>query len=142
MSPDTLTLGPFVFTDFRVPDRMPFGGKQQLVIHKMPGGARSIDAMGPDDNDRAWAGTMWGDNAYSDMLTLDALRRQGAPLAFSWGAESRTAIIMEFKAEVEKWTCVHYDITVVLDDDGDGAGGSLSLDAMVSSDLIAAVGLL
>ena len=72
MALDTLVLGPFVFTDFRVPDRMPFGGKQQLVIHKMPGGARTIDAMAPDDNDRTWSGTMRGANAYSDIQTLDA----------------------------------------------------------------------
>ena len=141
MALDVLILGPFEFTDFAVPERMALGGKQQLIIHKMPGGDRAIDAMGSDDDDRRWSGILWGEDAEAKALTLDAMRRQGTELPFSWGAESRTAVIFDFKAQFEKFNCVHYDITVVLSDNqagGGGGGETPSFDSMIGGDLSAA----
>ena len=145
MPTDVLTLGPFVFTDFAVPEKLPFGGKQQLHVHKMPGGSRVIDAMGADDIDRLWSGTLWGDTALSDALTLDAMRRAGEPLPYSNGVESRTVVILEFLPMVRKVTCVEYSIILVCADGGEGNGGLGGLfgaiDSLVSSDIGAAIGL-
>ena len=90
MALDVMILGPFVFTDFAVPDRLPFGGKQHMTVHKMPGGSRVIDCMGPDDDDRSWSGILWGDDALAEALTLDAMRRAGeAPSLFRSRQELR-----------------------------------------------------
>lgn len=138
MALDTLVLGGFVFTDFAVPDQMPFGGRQHTVVHKMPGGARVIDCMGPDDADRTWSGILWGAGALGQMLSLDALRRAGTELPFSWGAEGRTAVISDCHFEVKKFQCVHYTITVILTDGG--TGGALGLaEEMILADLGAAL---
>lgn len=140
MALDTLILGPFVFTDFAVPNRMPFGGKHQLHVQKMPGGARAIDCMGPDDEDVSWSGTLWGNDALSKAQTLDAMRRSGLELPFSWGAQSRTAVIADLKIEVEKFTCIHYAITVVLTDSTTSSVIS-SVDDIIGGDLSAALAL-
>jgi hypothetical protein len=145
VSTDVLILGPFVFTDFSVPERLPFGGRQQMHIHRMPGGSRVIDCMGPDDIDRIWNGTLWGDTALSDALALDAMRQAGEPLAYSNGVEARTAVILEFLPLVRKVTCVEYSIAIVMADGGsDGASGfGLSaIDSLIGADLSAAIGLL
>jgi hypothetical protein len=140
MALDTLLLGPFTFTDFSVPDRMSYGGKHALHVNKMPGGGRVIDAYGPDDDDRSWSGILWGDDAMSKMQTLDAMRRSGIELPFSWGAESRTCVISEFKANVEKFTCIHYSITIILTDGGFTSLIS-SIDDMIQGDMASALSL-
>jgi hypothetical protein len=43
-----LTLGGIVFDDFSTPSAMGAGGKQAMVIHKLPGGSRVIDTLGLD----------------------------------------------------------------------------------------------
>jgi hypothetical protein len=45
---DTLILGGIAFDSFSTPSRMGAGGKQAMVVHKLPGGARVIDTLGLD----------------------------------------------------------------------------------------------
>lgn len=140
MSFDTLALGPFTFSGFSVPDEMPLETEQKVVKHQMPGGLRTVDVMGPDDQDPRWSGTLWGENAFSDMLTLYAMCQQGQELPFSWGAEARTVIITKFKGSVIKEACIKYEISLMYtDDSGSGSSGaSMSIDSMVQSDLSSA----
>ena len=37
---DVLTLGGISFTGYSPPDKMGAGGKQAMVVHKLPGGSR------------------------------------------------------------------------------------------------------
>src|SRR5215212_9196175 len=137
MATDVLVLGPFVFTDFSVPDRLPLGGRQHHMVHKMPGGDRVIDCLGPDDADRAWSGTLWGNRAQGDALMLDALRRAGKPLSYSNGFEARTVVITEFQARVQKPTCIEYSICVTPSDNpGGSSGGGANVGALVVADLV------
>lgn len=143
MALDVLTLGPFVFDDFSVPEKLPFGGRQKLTVHKLPGGSRVVDAMGPDDIERNWTGTLWGQDAFSDALTLDAMRRAGEPLPYSNGVEARTVVIVEFLPLVRKFTCVEYSISLLtVDDSSAGVSGFGGLDDILGADLSFAMGLL
>ena len=58
-------LGPIALQGFEVPESITIGGAQRLAIHRLPGGARVIDALGPDDA----AGTAGG-AATSGILGL------------------------------------------------------------------------
>ena len=53
---DVLTVAGIPFTDFAPPDAMPGGGDQAMVGHKLPGGQRVIDILGPDEADVTWSG--------------------------------------------------------------------------------------
>ena len=53
---DVLSLGGVVFQDYSPPESMMLGGREALVIHKLPGGSRVIGEFGPDEADIGWKG--------------------------------------------------------------------------------------
>src|SRR5690242_17085448 len=99
MSDIVLVLGPVAFSDFEVPERIRFGGAQRLTVHKLPGGARVIDALGPDDTELGWSGIFAGPDATERALLLDQLRVRGAVLPLkSWNSRQRNAYTQTARA--------------------------------------------
>jgi len=145
MATDALILGPFVFDDWSTPDHLPFGGRQQVIIHRMPGGSRVVDCMGPDDHERIIVGKLYGSDAINQALMLDALRSSGSELPYSNGVEARTVVIAEFSPRMIKVNYIEFDMTLVTSDDSGGGAigfGISAIDNMLASDLSAAVSLL
>ncbi len=99
---DVLLLGPVAFVDYSTPSHVPFGGEQALVVHKLPGGSRVIDTLGPNDMDISWHGRFFGSDAYATALLLDSLRRAGQPLPLSFAGQAYTVVIQEFTADIER----------------------------------------
>src|SRR5277367_6265103 len=114
---DYLQLGPVSFQDFELPGRIRFGGAQRLAVHVLPGGARVIDAMGPDDADIAWGGAFSGVDAADNARALDLMRVQGGVWTLAWDAFCYLVVIREFAAAYEHSNWVPYRIscTVVQD---------------------------
>lgn len=142
---DVLILGPIIFTDFGVPERMPFGGRQAMAVHKLLGGRRAIDTLGPDDHDIYWRGTFYGNDAYSTCLALDALRAQGQPMPLSFAGQSFVVVIAEFRADIERLPqLIEYSITCVISQNGgQGVLGAIGFGAgsLLSGDLTSAIAL-
>ena len=138
-----LTLGPVVFQDFEVPESMPFGGDHELVVHKTPGGARTIDAMGPDDFDRRWSGRFRGYAAESRAKQLDFLRQQGQPLLLTWSTFRYQVLIKSFEPIFLQPFEIPYSITclVVSDEASPILPGLPGLDELIGSDLANALTL-
>lgn len=113
----TPVLGSVALEGFEVPERIGIGGRQQLAIHKLPGGGRVIDAMGPDEASIRWSGTFSGPAAAERVRTLERLRRVGAPLELSWDGWRYTVIIQEFTADVANpwWIPYRIQLCVVPD---------------------------
>lgn len=103
-------LGPITFQDFEVPEQITFGGRQKLVVHMLPGGARVIDAMGPEDGPIAWSGIFSGQSAAERVRALDRLRQSGASLPLTWGGWRYQVIIQNFQANSTKETWIPYRI--------------------------------
>lgn len=97
-----LLLGPVVFQDFEVPEAVHFGGIQRLAVHRLPGGARVVDAMGREETDIVFSGTFSGAEATSRARLLDALRGAGLPLPLSWDGFTYTVVIRAFEARYER----------------------------------------
>lgn len=139
MATDVLTLGGIVFDDFSTPERVPFGGNQAIVVHKLPGGSRAIDTLGPDDKDIVLQGKFFNDGAYATALALDAMRAAGQVLPLVWGGTYRSVIIASFDPVVIRmpfW--VEYSITLTVATNpalGDLTTSTSSMDDLVSSDL-------
>ena len=126
MALDTLVLGGMVFTDFAVPEHMPFGGEQAMVVHKLPGGQRVIDTLGPDDMNITWNGRFWGNGALGQAMALDAMRRAGTPLPLVYAGHAYIVVIDSFSAEIERVpmnVLYHISCTVATNSMGGGAGG-------------------
>ena len=113
-----LLLGPVTFQGFELPARIGFGGAQMLAIHRLPGGARVIDAMGPDDAPIMWSGAFAGPDAADRARILDVLREQGLPLPLAWAGFAYLVVIAAFEAQYERPNWVPYRIacTVLLDE--------------------------
>jgi hypothetical protein len=139
----TLTLGGVVFTGFEIPESIPFGGEQMLAVHKLPGGNRIIDAMGPDDSDIRWSGRFRGPDGESRAVLLDFMRRQGRQVLLGWGLHRYQVLIREFKADFQQPYEIPYSITctVVLDEVQALASAAVGFVESLAADLLGATGL-
>lgn len=102
---DQLILGGIVFenVEYAPPTKMPFGGQQAMIVHKLPGGSRVIDLLGPDEDDITWAGFFFTPAALARCQTLDAMRASGAVLTLSFGGMSRSVVIKRFKGSIRRY---------------------------------------
>ncbi|CAN7329592.1 hypothetical protein LJR084_001928 [Variovorax sp. LjRoot84] len=113
-----LLLGPFEFSNLEVPESLTLGGAQSLAKHKFPGGARNVQALGPDHAPISWGGLMLGETALDRAKGLDFLRIQGNPLSLTFFDSTYTVVIERFEYTVERYYKVGYRITLeVVSDD-------------------------
>ena len=105
-----LVLGPVAFQGFEVPEQVTVGGRQRLVVHRMPGGGRVVDALGPDDAELVWSGTLSGPDAAERFRLLDTLRRAGEPLALAWDAFAYGVVISNLEADIASPWWIPYRI--------------------------------
>lgn len=109
-----VVLGSVTFAELEVPEKALFGGRHQLHIHKLPGGARVIDAMGRDDLDIAWSGILEGPFASQRALEIDQLRVSGQQIALSWDLLSWTVVVSDFVAHYMRRNWIPYEIKCVV----------------------------
>jgi hypothetical protein len=141
MPTSVLTLGGIAFDDFSTPSGMGAGGNQAMIVHKLSGGSRVIDVLGPDEADIAWRGEFFGDDAYTNALTIDGLRAGGQVQSLSFAGQSRQVIINTFTWQIHRepvWVAYEISCTVYqnpslgnLSPTGDAG----SVDNLVGSDL-------
>jgi hypothetical protein len=113
-----LRLGDFEFEHLEVPESIALGGSQRLAVHKYPGGARTVQAMGADHEPLQWSGLLLGGNALERAKYLDFLRVQGASLPLSFFDSTYTVVIANFRFVVERYYKVGYTISLeVVSDD-------------------------
>lgn len=129
-----LMLDDFLFEEFEIPDKIPISGKQTLAVHKLIGGNRVIDAMGPDPDEIRWSGRFQGGDVVSRARELEVMRDSGQPVQFLCGSIAKTVLVSEFKFDFERPYQAPYEICcTVLPDDADDTDPSL--DDLVSSDM-------
>ncbi len=139
----SVSLGPIVFTGFEVPSRINFGGTQQLVVHKFPGGARVIDSLGDDPARPEWKGCFTGPAAAARARQVNAMRLAAQPVPLSFGPFTAQVVIKRFAASYERngyW--IPYSITCeVLPPQMDGGGvGDAALAGLIGADAAGALG--
>lgn len=131
-----LVLGGFVFTDYAIPEKVPLGGEHHFVTHRLIGGARVIDAMGPDDADISWTGRFQGPNAVQKAMALDQLRKSGAQVPLIVDSQFYTVGVHKFTWDYERFYQIIYSITCLV---VSSAGGSFAvpdtLASLVSGDM-------
>lgn len=94
-----LQLGDFEFQGLELPEVIKRGGKQAVIVQKLVGGARTIDAMGRDDDPLSWEGIFMGAAAYDRASYLDSLRIAGQQLVLAWNNNNYTVLISEYVYE-------------------------------------------
>lgn len=142
MAEGGLLLGPILFQDFELPERVRWGGAQKLVVHRLPGGVRVIDQFGRDDADIVWSGMFTGDDATLRARSLDLMRTQGGTWPLTWDQFFYTVMIARFDAEFDRPNWIPYRIACkVLRDEVEAMATTVvTLADGVLSDLAAADG--
>ncbi len=140
MSDFSLTLGPVAFAGFELPSSIAIGGRQRLAIHRLPGGIRVIDALGPDPADIGFSGIFTGPDAADRARLLDALRVAGAALPLAWDAFLYTVIIERFEADYRSPWWIPYRLTcsVLRDEAAAVVTALVEFAPAITSDLLAA----
>ncbi len=144
MANDFMMLGPIVFDQFSTPERMGFGGDQIMAIHRLPGGARVIDTMGPDDQNLSWYGRLFGNSAYGQALALDALRRAGNPLPLVFAGQSYMVLIQTFRADIVRFPLLvdyHISCAQLTNFLGSAVSAAIGGAQLAAADLAAAAAL-
>ena len=137
----TITIGGISLSEWEIPERINFGGKQQVSVHKLLGGNRVVDTMGPDPDDVRWSGRFRGPTALQRSAALDLLRASGAEVPLIYLGKFLTVVITSFQAEAERAYEIPYQIVcTVVSDNVNGAIGAIvtGLDAIVGSALTVA----
>lgn len=110
-----------------------------MVVHKLPGGSRVIDTLGPDEANITWGGLFFGNAAYSNVLALDGMRAAGQIISLTFGGQFRTVIIDTFSYKLRRepvWIEYSISCTVYINPSlGVTAVTSNSIDSLVESDL-------
>ena len=143
MAATSLLLGPILFTDFELPSEISWGGTQSLAIHRLPGGAHVIDAMGRDDAPISWSGIFTGPDASARAHALDLMRASGSTWPLAWDDFSYAVIIASFHADYRRSNWIPYRIScAVLQDDASAVEQLLLSTAQeAAQDLATAAGL-
>jgi len=111
MSNVALLLGPIAFQNFEVPASINIGGAQRLAIHRLPGGARVIDALGRDDSDISFSGTFSGSDATLRARSIDEMRATGLPMPLTWDVFFYSVVINKFEADYRSGWWIPYRIS-------------------------------
>ncbi len=94
-----IVLGEVTFGGMEVPETVFWGGRQQTVVHRMPGGKRVIDAVGRDDAPIQWSGYLMGADREERAWQIDQMRVEGWPVYLQWGSHLFAVVVKEFRAE-------------------------------------------
>ncbi len=137
MSHVILTLGGVPFQDMEVPEKICFGGRQNVVVHQLIGGGRVVEALGLDDGKISFSGIFSGSDAVRRTQMLDAARALGASLPLVWDGFFYTVIIEDFCAEYHKSNLIPFAITCVVVSDPLASLAAMAAPAanLISNDL-------
>jgi hypothetical protein len=138
-----LILGPVVFEQFEVPEQINFGGWQRIAVHRLVGGGRVIDAMGPEEPEISFEGVFSGSTSVLRARSLDVLRRTGEPIPLIWDSFYYTVLVRQFTAMYTSATWIPYSVScaVIRDEAAGLVDMAVDLTATVLGDIVNAAGL-
>lgn len=114
---DIMRLGPIHLRDFEIPSGVNFGGRQSTAVHKLSGGRRVVDALGPDSASIKFSGAFSGQDALYRAQSLDSLRSSGTQVELSWDNFLYRVIISEFSAIYQTRGWIPYQVTCTVAQD-------------------------
>ncbi len=135
--PAPLVIGSLILQGYEVPSRITIGGSQSMTIHKLPGGGRIVDAMGPDDGAIAWRGLFMGPDAARRARSLDTMRVQGVPQLLGFGDYTFNVIVVHFEYDYQdRGAVINYRIrTEIVPDPSSLTDAVPELDLALQDDL-------
>ncbi len=128
-----MILGTIRFRDFEVPSRANFGGRQNLNTHRLGGGQRVVDVMGPESTNIMFSGVFSGPDATRRAQSVDLLRTLGKVVPLSWDRFYFDVIVGNFLAHYQNSIWIPFQVTCIVV----GADASLRQALLAPSDGLA-----
>lgn len=144
MADVVLKLGDFVFERNEIPESIVFGGEQALVVHRLVGGTKIVDAMGDFTGPISWSGWLEGQDALSRARQLTAMRAAGVAVVLEWSELAYAVVIRAFEPDFQRFYKIPYRITCEVVEDltlSPGGSGDFSIDDLIDGDMEAATEL-
>ena len=141
MSDFSLTLGPVAFAGFELPSSITLGGHQRLAIHRLPGGIRIIDALGPEPGRHCVRRHLYGPGCGRPGAVAGRASRDRARPCHSHGdAFFYTVIVETFEADYRSpwWIPYRISCAVLRDEAAAIVTAVTELTPAISSDLLSA----
>ncbi len=137
MADTKLILGSIAFREFEIPEEIRYGTRHRLEVHKLVGGGRVIDAMGPDPEPIRWRGRFRGPDAASRARDVEALAKSGRRVSLAWGGFSYSVVVDDFSADYQRFYEIPYHISCTVDTGGNAgsAGVTTTLTGVIAADL-------
>lgn len=112
-----LRLGPIVFLNDEHPAKLPTPLSERMSIRELPGGFRSVQAMGAQAENITWSGTFWDQQASDKKNAIKAIQKQGLPVTLQWNDEKYSVLIAKFTPTTVDEFRIEYEIecTVIAD---------------------------
>lgn len=139
-----ITLGGIRFSEWEIPERVPFGGRHHVAVHRMIGGKRVVDALGPDPRRLSWSGRFRGASALGRARALDGMRAAGRQVACTYMGLHWLVVVTQFDADAERPYEIPYTISceVVQDSAQAVIGAAVSgLSSLMGGDLSTAASI-
>ncbi|OUJ16488.1 hypothetical protein [Acetobacter sp. DsW_063] len=133
----SVVIGSVTLSGAEVPDVIRDGGLQQLVVQRLPGGGRIVDAVGNDPNRIIFSARFLGPNALSRAQLLKKMRVAGKPVAFSAPGFAAQVKIAEYWYEyTRKGAVIPYEIQLeqIPSTTTSSSTASSALSALIGSD--------
>ena len=98
-----VTLGALELTGFEVPDSYDRAGTMQPVVHRLIGGGRVVQLLGPDPGRRRLQGSFTGPDATERAQLLEAMRDEGGRTILTVGVWQEfvvvTSVVLRYSAQ-------------------------------------------
>lgn len=111
-----------------------------MHVHKLVGGSRVVDCMGPDPKPISWNGRFRDADAPARARSVEHLCASGALVGVSWGSFFYMVVVSEFECDYESRREIPYKVTLTVVPSFLGSQFA-SISALISSDLTALSGL-
>lgn len=136
-------LGNVTFSGMEVPEKIRWGGRQDVVNQRLPGGVNNFNVMGIDYPPISWSGIFEGSSALSRSRQLYSMLAAANLISLTWNDRNYTVMLAEFHADDTKQIWIPYTLTclVLRDETLSAAPGSPSLLAQVQTNIANALGV-
>lgn len=136
-------LGGVTFAGMEVPEKIRWGGKQDIISQRLPGGIVNLNAMGIEYPPISWGGIFEGATAISRSRQLYAMLNAASLISLTWNDRNYTVMLAEFNADDTKQLWIPYSLACIVlrDETLSAAPASPSLLSQVTANIANAIGV-
>lgn len=140
MQRSPIQIGAINLHGFEVPEKLRFGGRYRVVVHRLHGGARVLEPIGPDDGDIQFEGTFSGPQASARARSIDGLRLSGEVVWLAWESFRYQVMVRTFLADYHSPWWIPFKVScLVVSQPCATNSPSTALGLLVTADLANAV---